>query len=85
MVASSEPPPVSPLVSLADGDGVFVSEADADGSGDSVGSSDRVTQGPAAKGMSVASSARASFGVSPIPTKTAVGIAASAKALPAGM
>lgn len=36
--------------------------------------------------MSVESSAIASFGVSPIPTKTAVGIAASANAfLPEGM
>jgi hypothetical protein len=79
----SEPLPLSPVVSLADGDGDFVAEAD--GSGDSLGSSERVTHGPGANGMSVASSASASLGVSPIPTKTAVGIAARAKALPAGM
>lgn len=47
------------------------------------GSSERVTQGPGAKGMSP-SSARASLGVRPMPTNTAVGMAASAIALPAG-
>ncbi|CAM5255765.1 hypothetical protein STANM309S_00046 [Streptomyces tanashiensis] len=48
-----------------------------------VGSSERVTQGPGAKGTSL-SSARASLGVRPMPTNTAVGIAASAIAFPAG-
>lgn len=54
--------PPAPVVAVSDGDGVFVAEADADGSGDSLGSSERVTQGPGAKGMSVASSASASLG-----------------------
>ena len=40
--------------------------------------------GPGANGMSL-SSASASLGVSPMPTNTAVGIAASAIALPAGI
>ncbi len=59
---------------VAEGDGV------AFGDSLSLGSSDRVTHGPGAKGMSPLSSARASLGVSPMPTKTAVGIAASASA-----
>jgi hypothetical protein len=67
----------SPGVTDADGDG----EADAD----SGGSSDRVTHGPGAYGMSWLSAASASRGPNPMPTKTAVGIAASAIALPAGI
>ncbi|KPC87202.1 hypothetical protein ADL35_08455 [Streptomyces sp. NRRL WC-3753] len=64
----------------APGSGVGV----ASGSADSDGSSERGTQGPP-RGMSALSSARASLGVRPMPTKTAVGIAASANALPAGI
>lgn len=80
-VAASSLPDASSFSSfaVADGDGV------AFGDSDSLGSSDRVTHGPGANGMSARSSARASLGVSPMPTKTAVGIAASASAfLPLG-
>ncbi|WP_324290373.1 hypothetical protein [Streptomyces sp. H27-H1] len=56
-------------------------DAGADGS---AGSSDRVTHGPGAKGMSL-SSATASFGAMLMPTKTAVGMAASAIVLPTGI
>lgn len=77
-VAASSLPDASSFA-VADGDGV------AFGDSDSLGSSDRVTHGPGANGMSARSSARASLGVSPMPTKTAVGIAASASAfLPLG-
>lgn len=49
-------------VAVADGVGVGDDEFDADGEGSSLGSSERVTQGPGAKGMSELSSASASLG-----------------------
>lgn len=57
---------------------------ESDGFAESLGASERVTQGPAANGLPP-SSAIASLGVSPIPTTTAVGIAARAIALLVGM
>jgi hypothetical protein len=72
-----------PGVALALCDGSGVGDGDAAGFSDSAGSSDRVTHGPGAKGMSF-SSATASLGVIPRPTRTAVGMAARAIALPAG-
>lgn len=64
-------------------EGVFEGDEDGDGEADSAGSSDRVTHGPGAKGIS--SSATASFGAMLMPTKTAVGMAASAIVLPTGI
>lgn len=49
------------------------------------GVSDCVTQGPGLNGLLGSSSACARCGVKPMPISTAVGMAASATALPAGM
>jgi hypothetical protein len=75
---------VVPELGVAVGDdGLAEGDFDSEASGSGV--SERVTQGPGAKGFVTWSSASASFGVSPMPTNTAVGIAARAIALPAGI
>ncbi|MGW7008596.1 hypothetical protein ACWGCW_38910 [Streptomyces sp. NPDC054933] len=67
---------------LADGDGVADGDAEGELSGD--GLSDWLTQWSPLNGFFGSSSACASRGVSPMPIRTAVGIAARAIALPTG-
>lgn len=81
---------------LADGDGVALpplppvavslpaADADEDADGVAVGVSVWETQGPALNLLLGISSAWARCGVKPMPIRTAVGIAASATAFPAG-